>query len=64
MYRVIDSQTKQVMGTYSTRARASRKADKLDLAYGAYRYSVQRAPEPCLAHFSEQPCPICKLELA
>lgn len=40
-YQVIDSRTGLVMGTYSTRVRASRKADKLDLQYGAIRYSVR-----------------------
>jgi len=30
-----------VVGTYSTRMRASNKADKLDNEYGAYRYSVK-----------------------
>ena len=42
-YKVIDNQTGKVMGTYSSRKAASRKADKLDLAYGAIRYSVQIA---------------------
>ena len=40
-YQVIDNQTKKVMGTYTTRAAASRRADKLDLAYGAIRYTVK-----------------------
>lgn len=39
-YLVIDRQTKKVMGSYSTRKKASTKADKLDLEYGAYRYNV------------------------
>ena len=30
-----------VVGTYSTRMRASNKATKLDNKYGAYRYSVK-----------------------
>ena len=30
-----------VVGTYSTRVRASNKATKLDNEYGAYRYSVK-----------------------
>ena len=30
-----------VVGTYSTRMRASNKATKLDNEYGAYRYSVK-----------------------
>lgn len=37
-YQVIDKVTKQVIGTYSTRKRASNKVDKLDNAYGCYRY--------------------------
>lgn len=40
-YQVIDIQTKQVIGEYSTRRRASNRADKLDLAYGAIRYIVK-----------------------
>ena len=40
-YQVIDIQTKQVVATCSTRKAASRKADKLDLAYGAIRYTVR-----------------------
>jgi hypothetical protein len=40
-YQVIDLHTKKVMGTYATRAAASRRADKLDLAYGAIRYVVK-----------------------
>jgi len=30
-----------VVGTYSTRMRASNKASKLDNEYGAYRYSIK-----------------------
>lgn len=40
-YQVIDNQAGKVMGTYTTRAAASRRADKLDLAYGAIRYIVK-----------------------
>ena len=40
-YQVIDIQTKKVMGTHTSRAAASRRADKLDLAYGAIRYTVK-----------------------
>lgn len=39
-YQVIDIRTKDIMGSYSTRKAASRKADKLDLQYGAIRYAV------------------------
>lgn len=41
MYKVIDSRTGQVMGVYQTRHRATRRADKLDLIYGAIRYRVE-----------------------
>jgi hypothetical protein len=60
-YQVIDNQTKQVMGSYLNRVRASRKADKLDLAYGAIRYSI-RCEEICISHFSTVPCAICAME--
>jgi hypothetical protein len=40
-YQVIDMRTGVIMGTYASRARALRKADQLDLAYGAVRYRVQ-----------------------
>jgi len=40
-YQVIDNQTGYVVGTYSSRKLASRKADKLDLQYGAIRYGVK-----------------------
>ena len=42
-YQVIDTKTGDVMGIYSSRKRASRKADKLDLEYGAIRYAVRPA---------------------
>ena len=32
----------RVIGEYVSRMRASNKADKLDLDYGAYRHSVKR----------------------
>jgi hypothetical protein len=40
-YDLIDSRTGQLVRSYSTRAAASRAADKRDLAYGAVRYLVQ-----------------------
>ena len=41
-YVVIDRHTGQQVGhSYATRARASRRVDQLDNAYGAYRYSVR-----------------------
>jgi len=45
MYQVIDRQTGEVMGTYQTRSRADRRADKLDNEYGAYRYYAQEKPD-------------------
>jgi len=42
-YIVIDRQTKAIMGRYATLKRASSRANKLDLAYGAVRYTVRRA---------------------
>ncbi len=41
MYQVYDTRTGQIMGTYQTLKRATRKIDKLDLAYGAVRYSYK-----------------------
>lgn len=41
MYQVIDRQTQEVKGTYKNRSTARNKADKLDNAYGAYRYCVK-----------------------
>jgi hypothetical protein len=44
-YRIIDSQTgAQVGGLYASRVRALRRADRLDMAYGAYRYRVEAVP--------------------
>lgn len=43
MYIIIDRQTgKQIGKPYKSRVAASRRRDALDLAYGAYRYTVQR----------------------
>jgi hypothetical protein len=41
MYQVIDRQTGKVVGTYTELKRARRRADRLDLIYGAIRYGVQ-----------------------
>lgn len=41
VYQVIDRQTGDVVATYHSRKAATRKADKLDLEYGAIRYRVQ-----------------------
>ena len=41
MYQVIDRQTQVVVSTHKTRVQASRKVDRLDNAYGAYRYFVK-----------------------
>jgi hypothetical protein len=40
-YRVIDTHTNAIIGNYSTRQHASRRADKLDLEHGAIRYAVE-----------------------
>ena len=40
-YQVIFKNDKSIIGTYSTRKRASNKVNKLDNAYGAYAYTVQ-----------------------
>ena len=44
MYRVIDNQTKQyaTKTIYKTLRAACRAANRLDLAYGAYRYQSIR----------------------
>lgn len=44
IYKIIDMKTGEQIGkdyTYSQRKRARNRADKLDLEYGAYRYSVR-----------------------
>lgn len=41
MYEIIDRQTGNRVGTHKSRVSASRRADKLDLAYGAIRYFVR-----------------------
>jgi hypothetical protein len=41
MYQVIDIKTKQVISAHKDRKQASRKADRLDLAYGAVRHVVR-----------------------
>lgn len=43
-YRIIDSQTGQQVGTtytYANRNRARSRADRLNLEYGAHRYSAR-----------------------
>mgnify|MGYP003147247098 CR=1 FL=1 len=40
-YQVIFKNDKSIIGTYSTRKRASNKVNKLDNAYGAYAYTIQ-----------------------
>tara|TARA_Y100001937_G_scaffold13223_1_gene17281 strand:+ start:446 stop:610 length:165 start_codon:yes stop_codon:yes gene_type:complete len=45
-YQVIFKLDQSVIGTYSTRKRASNKATKLDNEYGAYRYSVKAVEVP------------------
>lgn len=46
LYIVIDRHTGLQVGcAHKTRVSASRKVDRLDNAYGAYRYSVRRQGE-------------------
>lgn len=40
-YQVIDTHTGWIMGTYTERKKASRRADKLDMIYGAVRYAIR-----------------------
>jgi hypothetical protein len=41
-YKIIDSKTNtQVGNIYKSRSRATARADKMDMAYGSYRYIVQ-----------------------
>lgn len=41
MYQVVDLKDgRKVVGEYKSRKRASNRVDKLDNAYGAYRYQV------------------------
>lgn len=41
-YQIIDARTGLTIGRpYKSRSRAYRRADKLDLAYGGYRYTVR-----------------------
>lgn len=40
-YQVIDRQTGEVKGTYKNRKTAYSRRDKLDLSYGAVRYTVK-----------------------
>lgn len=49
-FEVYDRQTKKVVGgPYSSLKRASRAADKKDLAYGAIRYGYRRIAKPVLS---------------
>jgi hypothetical protein len=41
MYAIIDIRTKETVAICKTRKVASNKADKMDLAFGAIRYSVK-----------------------
>jgi hypothetical protein len=41
MYSVIDIRTGEIVGSYKSRKLADRKADKLDMEYGAVRYVVR-----------------------
>ena len=43
LYKIVDIQTRQQIGElYKDRRRAQRRADKLDLRYGAVRFIVIR----------------------
>lgn len=44
-YQVIDSQTGAVVGSYQNKQAARNKRDRLDLVYGAVRYSVREMTE-------------------
>jgi hypothetical protein len=47
MYIIIDRKTGcQVGGPYKSRSRASNRVDKLDNAYGGYRYTIKLIPVP------------------
>ena len=41
-YQVLDSRTGGIKGEYDTMTRAHKRADKLDMAYGAIRYIVKK----------------------
>ena len=47
MYQVICTSTGDVISIHESAVAAHRKADKLDLAYGAVRYSVRSVQEEC-----------------
>lgn len=40
-YQVIDTRTQTVVGTFKSKQAARNKRDRLDLAYGAVRYTVR-----------------------
>ena len=42
LYKVVDRKTDELMGTYSSLPRALHAVDKLDDAYGGYRYRHMR----------------------
>lgn len=41
MYQVIDRQTQQVVATFKNKQAARNKRERLDMAYGAVRYTVR-----------------------
>lgn len=43
-YAVVDTKTSAVISLHATRKSASRKVDRLDMAYGGYRYTVRAVP--------------------
>jgi hypothetical protein len=49
-YHIIDLKTRRVIAVYTDRRRAERRADFLDLEYGAIRYKVHPV----------YPAPVCE----
>lgn len=53
MFEIVDRHTGRVVSTYSNRIRASRKVDRLDNEYGAYRYFVRPITfQPLMTHLN------------
>ncbi len=61
MYQVIDGHTKKVMGNYKTRQTASRRVDRLDVAYGTCRYYYKKS---CYGFDAKCNCTVCSEYLA
>ena len=45
MYQILDIQTKKIVSKHATRVVAKRKADRMDMQYGAIRYVVKFVEE-------------------